>query len=227
MAIYFPITLLILSFDRYYPGEDMVQYLKYTVMITLFILVFILRKNFLEQRIMAASFFFLVIGDFFLVFSTTLDNLDVNITSFGTIGFFIAYIFLIVAYQKNFKVGKAEIITAIPVVMIFLYVFVSLRPNVDGLMLIGILMFGIVLCYMTWSAICTIYRKYYKLKTALLIALSGILMFTCDIGVAYSQFYPLYSEAYVPWLKNIIWAAYIPGWTLLAVIISEKNLRMK
>jgi hypothetical protein len=38
------------------------------------------------------------------------------------------------------------------------------------------------------------------------------------------MFHPLYSKIFVPWLSNIIWAAYIPGWTLLAVIISEKNL---
>jgi len=28
----------------------------------------------------------------------------------------------------------------------------------------------------------------------------------------------------VPWLTNIIWTSYIPGWALLVVIICEKNL---
>lgn len=226
LAIYLPITVLVLIFDHLYPGEDMVQYLKYTTMITLFLSVIILKKKFHEQKIMAAAFFFLVIADFFLVFSTTLDNPKINLAPFGIGGFLFAYLCLIVAYQKNFKVGLAEIIAAISVLITFLYVFVSLLPYVHGPMLIGTLIFGIVLCYMTWSAICTVFRNYYYPKAALLIALSGILMFICDMGVAFSLFHPLYSGDPVPWLKNIIWGAYIPGWTLLAVIISEENLRI-
>lgn len=204
----------------------MVQYFKYTVIITLFLSVIIMRKNFYEQKIMAAAFFFVAAADFFLVFSTTLDNLKIELVPFGIEGFFFAYLVLIVAYQKNFKIGKADITAAIPVVSIFLYVFVSLQPYVDGPVLIGALIFGIVLCYMTWSAICTVFRRYYNPKIAFLIAFSGILMFVSDMGVAFSQFHPLYSGIYVPWLKNVIWATYIPGWTLLAVIISEKNLRI-
>ena len=80
-------------------------------------------------------------------------------------------------------------------------------------MLVGVLIFGVVLCYMTWTSICTIFRKYFNRRIAILIAISGILMFICDIGVAYSLFHPFYSTVYIPVLKNIIWMAYILGWT--------------
>ena len=224
LVIYLPMTFLILILDNIYPKEDMVLYLKYTIMITLFLSAITMEKNFREQKIMALSLFFLVVADFFLVFINTIDDLKMNFSTFGVAGFLFAYICLIVAYQKNFKVGKEEIATAIPIVVIFIYVFISLQPYVKGLMLIGTLIFGMVLCYMTWTSICTIFRKYFKLKAAWLIAISGSLMFICDIGVAFSTFHPLYSKIYMPWLSNIIWAAYIPGWTLLAVIISEKDL---
>ena len=49
-------------------------------------------------------------------------------------------------------------------------------------------------------------------------------MFICDIGVAFSRFHPLYSKSYMPWIADLIWATYIPGWALLDVIISEENL---
>jgi hypothetical protein len=173
---------------------------------------------------MATSFLFLVIADFFLVFANTIDNWKIDFSPFGAAGFLFAYLCLIVAYQKKFKVGKEEISTALPILIIFVYVVMSLKPYVKGFMLLGALIFGAVLCYMTWTSICTIFRKYFNPEITWLIAFSGILMFICDIGVAFSRFHPLYSKIYVPWLANLIWATYIPGWTLLAVIISEENL---
>ena len=226
LVIYLPITLLILILDNIYPKEDMVLYLKYTIMITLFLSAITMQKKFREQKIMALSFFFLVVADFFLVFINTIDNLKLNFSALGVIGFLFAYICLIVTYQKNFKVGKEEIIVAIPIEIIFIYVFISLQPYVKGLMFIGALIFLSVLCYMTWTSICTIFRGYFTKKSACLIAISGILMFICDIGVAFSRFHPIYSKMYVPWLTNIIWTTYIPGWTLLVVVICEKNLIM-
>jgi len=224
LAIYLPITVLILIFDNIYPTEDMVQYLKYTIMITLFLSSISIEKRFREQKIMVLALFFLVIADYFLVFSTTLNNFNIDLLSFGVVGFLFSYLCLIVAYHKNFKIGNEEIMSGILIVIIFAYVFISLHPYVKGFMLIGVPIFGIVLCYMTWTGICTLFRNYFNLKVSRVIAISSILMFICDIGVAFSVFHPVYSKISVPWLQNIIWAAYIPGWTLLAVIISEKNL---
>lgn len=223
LALYLPATVLILIFDHLYPGADMVLYLKYITMVTLFLFTRIIRKKTREQRIMALSFFFMVIADFFLVFSDTIDGLTMNTTPFGIAGFLLAYLCLITAYKKKFKVGKREVIAAIPVVIIFLWVVISLYQYIKGPMLIGTLIFGMVLCYMTWTAISTIFRGYYNPKIAWVIALSGSLMFICDMGVAFSLFQPYFSQVHVPWLKNIIWGACIPGWTLLAVIISRKG----
>lgn len=201
LVIYLPLTFVILIFDHIYPNENVVLYLKYTTMITLFLSSMIIKKKFHDQKIMALSFIFLVIA-----------------------GFLFAYICLIIAYQKNFKIGKGEIIAGIPMAIIFLYVFFSLKPYVYGFMFIGSLIFFMVLCYMTWTGICTLFRNYFTWKISKLIAVSSILMFICDIGVAFSFFHPAYSKEFIPWLQNIIWAAYIPGWTLLAVIINEDAL---
>lgn len=226
LAIYLPFTFLVLVFDHLYPGAEFVQYIKYTLMTTLFLSVIIARKKYPVQKVMATAFLFMVIADFFLVFSTTIDNLQTDLSPLGIAGFLIAYLFLITAYQRNFSVNKAVIITAVPFILIYIYVFLTLLPNLKGIMLIGTLIFGVVLCWMAWSSICTIYRGYYSEKAALMIALSGILMFIGDIGVAYSIFHPLYAGIHVPWLKNVIWATYIPGWTLLAVVINEERLRL-
>jgi hypothetical protein len=225
-VVFLPITLLILLLDHLYPAHDMVQYLKYTTIITLFIAVTSMEKQFWEQKIMAASFLFVVIADFFSVFLPTFDYLTIDTSLLGSIGFLIAYLLLIVAYQKKFKLDRAETISGILVIVVFLYVFITLLPFIHGVTLLGALVFGVVLCYMTWSAICTVFRHHYNFKTACLIAISGLLMFISDIGVAFSVFHPCYAGIHVAWLKNIVWAGYIPGWTVLAVVISEKNIHM-
>ena len=54
-----------------------------------------------------------------------------DLTPFGIAGFICAYICLIVAYQKNFgRAKKAEIISAIPIVIIFIMVGMPLFKNV-------------------------------------------------------------------------------------------------
>lgn len=223
LAVYLPMILLILIFDHLYPGADMVNYLKYTVMITLFLSVTSIRKKYPEQRTMALAFLFMVIADFFLVLSPTF-HLEVDLSPLGIGGFLLAYLCLITAYQKNFKLGRVELLSALPIALVFFWVYLTLWPYVHGLMLIGTSIFGIVLCYMTWTAVCTVSRGYFSPGAARLLALSGILMFICDLGVAMSMFHPLPTQVFVPWLKNIIWAAYVPGWTILAVVINEENL---
>lgn len=224
LSIYLPITLLILFLDNAFPNSNIIWYLKYTIIVTMFLSAFSMKKNFREQKIMNLSLFFVAFADFFLVFSLTLKNVKINLLPFGIIGFLFAYICLIFVYQKNFKLGKAEIITAVPIVIIFLIVILTLRPYIKGFMIIGALVFEFVLCYMLWTSICTIFRKYYNPKIAGVIALSAILMFICDIGVAYGLFYPVYSVMLYRVVKNIVWAAYLMGWTLLVIIISEEHL---
>ncbi|OPJ58510.1 lysoplasmalogenase family protein [Clostridium chromiireducens] len=225
MAIYFPITILILIFDNIYPKENMVLYLKYAIMVTLFLSAITIKKKFFEQKLMALSFFFLVIADFFLVFAYTIQNLKIDLSPFGILGFLCAYLCLIVAYQKEFKLGKAEILIAILFIIIFIVVFCILIPYINNVVMkAGILIFGAVLSYMTWTSVCTIFRNYFTKKASWIIAVSGSLMFICDVGVAFSIFYPPFVMQHTPWLTNIIWIAYIPGWTLLAVLICEKDL---
>lgn len=220
LAVYLPFTLLLLIFDHVFPGADVVQYVKYTVMLTMFLSVVCIRKKYREQKTMAAAFFFMVVGDFFLVFSTTL-HLETNLAPLGMAGFLLAYLLLISACQKEFRLHKAELLTALLLALLFGGVLSLLKPYIHGLMFIGTLVFGLVLCYMTWTLISTVYRGYFSRKTAVILALSGSLMFICDLGVAVSMFYPAYAGTFVPWLKNIIWAAYVPGWTFLAVAVSE------
>jgi len=151
------------------------------------------------------------IGDFFLVFSGVIMDLGNFTTIFGMAEFICAYTCLIIAYHKNFKIEAKEILAGIPILGVYLYIFHSLNTYLELPMIIATIVFGLVICYMTWCAVCCVFRKFYAPKAAFIIAISGIFMFICDMGVAYSLFDPAYSIEFTSWIKNIVWGVYVPG----------------
>lgn len=224
LALYFPLTIVILLLDNLYPAFTAVYHLKYGTIISLFLTAALIHKNYREQYVMAVAVFFAAVADFFLVFSQTIPALAGRMTLYGMSGFLIAYILLITAFQKNFTLSGRNLLVIIPVLAVFLPVLLLLYPHINGLMFIFTIVFALVLCYMSWTALTTIYRGYFSPKAARFIALAGFLMLVCDMGVALNEFHPTYAGQFVPWLKNIIWGAYIPGWTLLVAAIGEEEL---
>jgi len=224
LAVYLPITVLFLIVDRLYPAHALVNYVKYTSVISFFLVSLAIRKTRAEQGLISLALFFVVLADFFLVYCNTLPQLANKVVPLGIAGFMLAYLVLIIVYQKNFSLSKKEAFALLAVLSIFVPVFLILAPHVTGFLFIGASVFGFVLCYMTWTSICTIFRGYFNPGAARIIALSGILMFICDLGVANSLFNPAYSGSFVPWLKNIIWGAYIPAWCMQVMLIADENL---
>ncbi|MDH7478878.1 MAG: hypothetical protein QHH02_02590 [Syntrophomonadaceae bacterium] len=103
-------------------------------------------------------------------------------------------------------------------------VAVRLIPYASGLILAGGCLFCLVLCYLAWTAISTIFRGYFSSRASILIALSGLLMLSSDLGMAVAGLAPGFAGQFVPGLKNLIWATYIPAWTLVVVVIAETRL---
>lgn len=224
LSIYLPVTCLILILQTLTPGAELVNYMKFAAISSLFLFALSIEKKYKEQKILAASLFFVMVGDFFLVLWETVSSLEINVVQFGMFGFTLAYITLITVFQKNFKIGWKEIGVALPIVAIFSAMFLKISPNINGPMYYAVLGFGLILCYTSWTLINTIFKDYYSSASAYRIALAGLLIFVCDIGVGNAQFNSQYSGHFVTWLENIIWAAYIPAWTLIVTVIAEKNL---
>lgn len=82
------------------------------------------------------------------------------------------------------------------------------------------LVIGIVLYFTAMTRVSTVCRGYFFRKAAILIALAGCIIFVSDVFVAYSIFHPVI-KGFVLWKENVIWATYVPGWTLLMVLLGE------
>lgn len=224
LAIYLPLTLLFLVLDNLYPGESFVSYIKFATIITLFLVAFCIKKKYKEQKLMTLAILFVTIGDFFLVYCRNIKELSNIVVPFGMLGFMVAYLSLILAFQKNFKIGLGELLALVPVLGIFIPNCIVLYPYITGSIFYGVTIFSLVICYMTWTTISTLFRGYYNPIVSRYIALSGFLMLICDLGVANSLFNPAFAGKFIPWLKNIIWGAYVPAWTLIVFIIATEDL---
>lgn len=224
IKIYIPLTLLLLILDIIFPKQNLVSYLKYATMITLFLIALRTHKKYLVQKYMNIALFFVVVADFFLVFCNTIPNLKYKVIPLGVISFMIAYIFLIIAFNRKFKIDLNNILALLPILCIYIPIYMILYPYVQGILYVIINIFGIILCYMTWTMVSTIFRGYYNRKISVYIAFSGFLIFISDILVANSLFNPLFVGKYVVWLKTMIWLSYVPAWILIVLIIVDNNL---
>jgi len=182
----YPIFTGLILLSEYYSEPDFVAYLKVAVMLALTISVVWLAKACDEQKVMALAFIFMALGDFFFVIPLTREDL---LIPYGIASFLVAYVCLIVAFQKNVSFGLAEILIALPIMAVFLYIAAILQPYLPLPLFIGTLLFAAVLCYMTWTAICTLPRRFFGTKTAWFVALSACLILASDIRLAYEVFF--------------------------------------
>jgi hypothetical protein len=224
LAVFLPLTLLTVILMYFRPDSDIVKYVKFTSTLLLFTAAIAVKKQSKEQKIMAVGFVFSLIGDFFLALLPALPiNLDGTMLGIGS--FMIAYIFLISAFQKNLRIGWAEIVIAIPFFGILICFFATMYMNIKGLMMIAAILFSITIFYLAWNAVSSIFWKYFKLKVALQIALFAILIFSSDLAVAYEIFHPAFQKNVV-WLAIFVRVTYTMGWTILLSVLCEDKIHL-
>lgn len=223
IATYITLTLMILLFTTLYSLESPAQYLRFGVRVVMLFTVFTIHKHFREQIILVLAFLCTVISDYFFVLLRVSDPDFVNREMYGMLGFILAYIFLIAAFQRNFRFGKKEIIILIPFVTIFGLVLSALAKYAVGFMFWAAIFLGIVLCYSGMTMVSSLFRGYFNKGAAWRIAIAGIVLFFSDMVVAFSIFHPEYKE-FLLWKENLIWGTYMIGWTLLLSVAADERL---
>lgn len=225
LPLYLSLTVIIVALDNIYPDSNYVRYLKYSIIISIFLTALMQKKKYREQWVLNIALFFVVIADFFMTFLDTVPDVQIDTTLYGMSFFLLAYISLIIVFHKNFRIGTKELLAAVPILAIFLYILIFLfLKYLQGTMLVAAVIFAFTLGYMAWSGICTLFRGYYKYSIAMFMALAGSLMLLSDIFVAYMRFHPDLIGTFVPWISSIIWGTYIPAWAFIASIIGKEDI---
>lgn len=221
------LILLVLMLDHIYPDELLVRILKFLIIAALLIQALLIEKKYSVQKTMNVALFFAAIGDFIFLLCKCLlikDYYFIYYISAALGGFFfiLSYLYLIKAFKKSFTLYhflSAALLAGITSkLLIKYYCFINV------ITLAGLIIFGVILCFMTCSSICTIFEGYYKVTPALCIGIAGILIYISDICVGISVFVPSNFEQFRPWLNNAIWGSFISAWAIITILIAEDNL---
>ncbi len=226
IATYTTLTSLILIFSVLYSIEGPAQFLKFGVRVSMLLTVLFVYKKYREQKILVIAFLFTLISDYFFILLRVTDEDFVNREMYGMLGFVLAYLFLIAAFQRNFRIGKKEIIALIPFVIIFTLVLVVLAKYAVGAMFWAAIVLGVVLCYSGMTMVASLFRGYFSRGAAWRIAIAGCILFLSDMVVAFSIFHPDY-QGFLLWKELTIWGTYMIGWSLVLSVSVEDRLLKK
>ena len=224
LVIFLTITAVLLVLDRFLPGAVIVNTIKFTTVLALFFIAFIAKKRYPEQVFLTIAVFFVMMGDFLLNLCSIYPLLYQRVMVMGGIDFLVAYSLLIWVGKKNMRFGYREILSALPLIAVYVFTLGSLYSFIEKAMLIKVVPLSLVLFSMTWISLCTVFSNCYSPAVSSRMALSGVLILISDIAIANDFFNPNYAGQYVPWLKNIIWGAYVPAWTLVVLNITEDRM---
>lgn len=221
LAVFIPVTLVIITLDYIFPSQFFVDIIKFATMTALLLASLYVKKRYNEQLLLLLSLLLAVSGDLLFVLLKDLLAFSLPI---GVSFFTISYISLIAVFSKAKFHDPLMLLTAVPVLSLVLPVaYVSYNKVDDRILPFGII-FIVVLSFMTWSAVKTLFGRYYSAGSAKLMAAAGFMILICDCSVILSLFGPEGFQYFKTVLKSIIWGAWIPAWTLIAVLIGEDKL---
>lgn len=223
IATYAILTLMILLFTVLYAIESPAQYLKFGVRIAMLLTVVFVSKKYREQKILVLAFLCTVISDYFFILLSVTDPDFINREMYGMLGFILAYVFLVAAFQRNFKFGGKEFVTLAPFVIIFTFVLIVLAKYAVGFMFWAAVILGGVLCYTGMTMVSCLYRGYFSKGAAWRIAIAGCILFLSDMLVAFSIFHPDF-KGFLLWKELVIWGTYMIGWSLILSVAVEDRL---
>ena len=223
IATYTTLTVMILLFTTLFELEAPAQYLRFGTRVAMLLTIVVIQKNYREQKILVFAFICTLVSDYFFILLRATDPDFVNRELYGMLGFVLAYVFLIMAFQRKFKVGKRELFVFVPFACIFILVFIALMEYAVGFMFWAAIILGIVLCYTGTVMASSLFLGYFSNSVALRIALAGSILFLSDMLVAFSIFHPDF-QGFVLWKENAIWVTYMIGWTMILSVAAEEHL---
>ncbi|WP_422485482.1 lysoplasmalogenase family protein [Gudongella sp. DL1XJH-153] len=218
-------TAVLITMEALGIDGDVISYSRYAVMLILCISVYVGRGSSLEQRRLFWAFPFMVVGDFFLVYSYTLDGFPQIMRYFGFIPFSIAYIIITRVYLEGFKWNINSILVAIIYGLSILGLGSKIYPLINGIEIVLGTIVALTVTIMAWAGASALWNGVYNRRVAAMMAISGMLMVVCDYGVALDLFYPEFYQIREELVLNLVWLTYIPGWVILALVVVDRDIK--
>lgn len=226
LSVFLTITMIELAAIVIFRNSDAVRYFEFAVTAAMLLLAFAAKKRVREQKLIAASFMFTAVGEFFLLIYPILREGE-TATMQGLASFLLGYVFLIAAFHRKFRWSLPDLLLLIPFLCAVGLLFANLRSYLAGTMLAAVTAFCGVITIMAWTAVTTLRRGYFARRAAAMAAAAGVMIFASDFGAAFQIFYPplLSSPSLVT--ESLVRATFVAAWTLLLAIIYDADILKK
>lgn len=222
LSIYLLLTITVLILDHLCPSSILVRIFKNLIILSLFVISLLTKKRFPIQILFTYAILFAATGDF--LFAVSMNN---EYLLHGLFAFFLAYILLILAFRRRLLPNKYELFFALPIAVLTGSYYFYLLPHIPPELRLFTPLSAVGLALVCWCGICAVLQKIYAGRPALICAAAGCLVLISDSAISAGVFLPRYENYFDPWLFNIIWGTFIPAWTLIAMISTEKDLYRK
>jgi len=224
LVTFLPLTVIELILVYIYDTSNLVRCVQFAGTVLLFMVAVFVKKEYKEQKILVFGFLFSVIGDFFMILLPVIRK-DADSNMLGIVCFLLAYVFVIWTFNRNIRIKLSDALLALPFIAAITYYFATMTQYIKGTLFIAVLLFSIIITIMAWTSVCTLVRGYFTRRIAIIAAIAAVALFSSDMGVAYALFYPPLKGSV--WLEIFIRATYVPGWTLLLLVVCDKNIHRK
>ncbi len=167
--------------------------LKYGSILLTFLLTLMIGKDDHDVRdrtLLQLAFLFSATGDFFLIIMTWFFSAQSG-TWFlcGMAAFFCTQIMLIIRHSRDFVWNRIEIISAIIIYGFVASIMISLLPYIETSLILPILIYAVALTTSLWMGIGTLWRPYYRMTIAVMIAIGVSCFFMCDLNVVLGEIF--------------------------------------
>lgn len=223
LSAFLTLTVMELLLVYIYDTSDLVRWVQFAGTVLLFMIAAMVKKEYREQRILVFGFLFSAIGDFFMILLPVIMK-DADANLIGIVCFLLSYLFIIWAFNRNFRIKLSDGLLALPFIAAVVYYFATMLIYIEGMMIIAVLLFSITIAIMAWTSVCTLVRGYFTKRVAIIAAIAATALFISDMGVAYALFYPPLKGSVL--LEMFIRGTYVPAWTLLLVVVCDNHIHM-
>jgi len=218
------LTIILIAMEAAGIDGNALTLARYLVVVLLSVTAFIKRGSTHDQKVLFLGFPLIILGDFFLVLSHSLKGFPTDLVYLGFVPFTLAYMLIARIYLRGFRWSPLLIIPTMVYGVLLLVLGVALIPHMKVDQILLGTMLAVALTVMAWAGASAIFNGYYTRRTSLMMAISGLLMLICDYGVAFDLFYPNIWSIRNLLVINVVWLAYIPGWTVFALVVMEREL---
>lgn len=215
--IYTLLLVLILGLEYYNVNFSLISWIRFLTMFSLAIVSILSNKIDHLQRV-SVVFILMVFGDFFLVLGNAIKAFDQNLVFLGFFPFALAYIVLSFIYLNSYRLSIKDVFIGLPFFILGIFLFININSFINGWIIklaISVLLAALLIA--SWTSLLFLFKDTFSKKRSILLALSGILMLACDLGVGLDLFCPNFNQIRNSIPINLVWLFYLPGWALLAM----------